>query len=145
MKTPPPLSPELEAWLAPHRAAMPLAPSVEARAVARAVASRAVPLDPSFGPRRSVFAGVVGAVLVLGAAAYGARAWIVGPSSRAAAAPATIMAPRVSAPRPPADDVDEQIARAAACPGSAETWVLAPKQNVGPFGTIGFAPCTIGA
>src|SRR4030095_11765673 len=38
MKNPPPLSPELEALLAPHRAVLPLAPSVEARALARAAA-----------------------------------------------------------------------------------------------------------
>ena len=39
MKTPPPLSPELEALLAPHRTPLPLAPAVETRALARAVAS----------------------------------------------------------------------------------------------------------
>ena len=43
MKTPPPLSPELEALLAPHRTVLPLAPSVEARAIARAVAAAESP------------------------------------------------------------------------------------------------------
>ena len=54
MKTPPPLSPELEALLAPHRTVLPLAPSVEARAIARAVgrgriagARRRSPVQPA--------------------------------------------------------------------------------------------------
>ena len=46
MQTPPPLSPALETLLAPHRTMLPLAPSVEARALARAVAlAQASPLD----------------------------------------------------------------------------------------------------
>jgi hypothetical protein len=109
MKTPPPLSPELEAWLAPHRTVLPLAPSVEARAVARAVASRAEPLPqglgPAFGRPRWVFAAAASAVLALGAAAYGARAWIVGPSPRTPAALALIAAPRVREPHPLAAEV----------------------------------------
>jgi hypothetical protein len=109
MKTPPPLSPELEAWLAPHRTVLPLAPSVEARAVARAVASRAEPLPQGFGPAfgrpRWVFAAAASAVLALGAAAYGARAWIVGPSPRTPAALALIAAPRVREPHPLAAEV----------------------------------------
>jgi hypothetical protein len=86
MKTPPPLSPELEALLAPHRAVLPLAPSIEARALARAAAAapehRAgrVPARPWW-----VFAAAAGAVLVLGAGAYAARAWIGIPSARAPA------------------------------------------------------------
>ena len=40
VRTLPPLSPELEALLAPNRAVLPLAPSVEARAIARAPLGR---------------------------------------------------------------------------------------------------------
>jgi hypothetical protein len=105
MKTPPPLSPELEAWLAPHRTALPLAPSVEARALARAVAARAEPLEPSFGPALGrpgwVFPAAACAVLALGAAAYGARAWMVRPSPSSPVDAAPIASPGVSKPRPP--------------------------------------------
>ena len=77
MKMPPPLSPELEALLAPHRTVLPLAPSVEARAVARA-AAEPVPYVTvrSFSPPRWVFAAAAGVVLALGAGAYAARGWI---------------------------------------------------------------------
>jgi hypothetical protein len=84
MKTPPLRSPELEALLAPHRAVLPLAPSVEARALARAAAAMAAP-EPavvrSVGRPLWAFAVAAGVVLVLGAGAYAARAWIVAPSS----------------------------------------------------------------
>jgi hypothetical protein len=80
---PPPLSPELEALLAPNRVVLPLAPSVEARALARAVAGGAAPVQ--VGRRVSVrpqwvFAAAAGTVLVLGAAAYAGRAWMGVPS-----------------------------------------------------------------
>ena len=79
MRTPPTLSPELEALLAPNRVVWPLAPSVQARALSRAVAagespgqvSRRVSVRPQW-----VFAAAAGTVLVLGAAAYAGRAWM---------------------------------------------------------------------
>ena len=100
MSTPPPLPPELEAFLAPHRTVSPLPASVEARAIARAAATvewssalgRRLALA---GPQRWVFAAAAGTVVVAGAAAYAARGWI-----GAASPPApetTVVAP--SAPR----------------------------------------------
>jgi hypothetical protein len=103
MKAPPPLLPELEALLAPHRTVLPLAPSVEARAIARAAAAAEL---PERGAGRVltrpwwVFAAAAGAVLVLGAAAYAARAWIGEPSSRVPADGAPGLSPGSSAPRP---------------------------------------------
>jgi hypothetical protein len=102
MKNPPPLSPELEALLAPHRAVLSLAPSVEARALARAAAVYV----PERGAGRVLrplwmFAAAAGVVLVLGAAAYAARGWIVGASSPAPAQPAPSVAPdTIEPPRP---------------------------------------------
>jgi len=105
MNTPPPLSPELEAFLAPHRTIVPLPPSVEARAIARAAAavewSRSSARRPTLpDPRRWVFAAAAGAVVVAGAAAYAAHAWIIAPSAVAPgnAVPA-LAAPRAGAPR----------------------------------------------
>lgn len=103
MKTPPPLSPELEALLAPHRTVLPLAPSVEARALARAAAVYV----PESGAGRVlrplwVFAAAAGVVLVLGAAAYAAREWIVGPSSQAPSRLTPRSAPDTSEPQRPA-------------------------------------------
>ena len=100
-----PLSTELEALLAPHRTVLPIAPSVEARAIARARALATAELtDPAVGwvPARPrwVFAAAAGAVLALGAAAYAARAWIAVPSSPTATAghAASVVLPRASAP-----------------------------------------------
>ena len=100
MKNPPPLSPELEALLAPHRTVLPLAPSVEARALARAAAAWVAPAPGAGRVLRPlwVFAAAAGAVLVLGAAAYAARGWIVGLSSRAPAQVAPSIAPDTSEP-----------------------------------------------
>jgi hypothetical protein len=104
MKTPSSLSPELEALLAPHRTVLPLAPSVEARAIARAAATAE---SPEQGGRRVpgrplwVFAAAAGAVLVLGAAAYAAREWIA-PSSRAPVDVTPSASPGNIAPRSPA-------------------------------------------
>jgi hypothetical protein len=79
MKIPPPLSPELEALLAPHRTVLPLAPTVEARAITRA----RYMTEPSrygevraFARPRWAFAAAAGLVLAVGAGAYAARAWI---------------------------------------------------------------------
>jgi len=115
MKTPPLLPPEIEAVLAPHRAVLPLAPSVEARAIARAAALVESPqpvVARVSGPPRWVLAAAAGFVLALGAGAYAARTWqtwIVGPSSPAPVAPLT--SPHASEPRSPvvavAPEVDE--------------------------------------
>jgi hypothetical protein len=100
MKMTPPLSPELEALLAPHRTVLPIAPFVEARAIARAVAAARLP-EPVAArvpvAPRWVFAAAAGAVLTLGAAAYAARAWI-GVASSPVLTPAPIASPRASEP-----------------------------------------------
>ena len=104
MKTPPPLSPELEAALAPHRTVLRLSPAVEARAMARAAA--ATESLESYAVVRAphrpqwVFAMAAGLVLALGAAAYAARGWVGLSSSPAHVAPSA--APRAATPRPPA-------------------------------------------
>jgi len=104
MRMPPPLSPELEALLAPHRTVARLSPWVEARVVARAAAA-AGPVqrgaDRVFGRQRWVFAAAAGAVLALGAAAYAARAWIdVARSPKAGVQPQPIATPLAGDPRP---------------------------------------------
>jgi len=95
MKTPEPLSPELDALLAPHRRVLPLAPSVEARALARAAragarAEEAPQPGAGFALARPwwVFAAAAGAVVALGAAAYAAHAW-----RSTAASPVAVRAP----------------------------------------------------
>jgi hypothetical protein len=103
MKTPPPLSPALEALLAPHRTVVPLAPSVEARAIARARAGfEPAPYSAgrTFASPRWVFAAAAAVVLGLGAGAYAARAWIDAPSSRTTApAPQPTARPAAIEPR----------------------------------------------
>ena len=104
MKMPPPLSPELEALLAPHRTVLPLAPFVEARAMARAVAA-AEPAQYGagrpFGRPRWVFAAAAGVVLALGAGAYAARAWVDAAPPRTTGDQRQPMAPpRASESRP---------------------------------------------
>jgi hypothetical protein len=105
MKTPPPLPPELEALLAPHRAVLPLTSSVEARAIARAAAFVESPEPVAArvsGPPRWVFAAAAAAVLAMGAGAYAAaHGWIIAPAPRASARVAPIAPPRASEPRPP--------------------------------------------
>jgi len=100
MKTPPPLSPELEALLAPHRTVLPLAPWVEARALARAKVAAELPEQGAGRVSRPlwVFAAAAGVVLVLGAAAYAARGWIAGPASRPPFHPAPSTAPVTTEP-----------------------------------------------
>jgi len=106
MKTPPPLSPELEAALAPHRTVLRLSPAVEARAMARAAA--ATESLESYAVVRAphrpqwVFAMAAGLVLALGAAAYAARGWVGLSSSPPPAHVAPSAAPRAATPRPPA-------------------------------------------
>jgi hypothetical protein len=112
-KPPPPLSPELEALLAPHRALVPLAPAIEARAVARAAAAAAESPVQGAGRVSSrprwVFAAAAGAVLALGAAAYAARAWIGVPSSGAPARVAPIASPRAREPSPAVVSVTPEV------------------------------------
>jgi hypothetical protein len=99
MKTPPQLSPEIESLLAPHRRILPLAPSVEARALARAAAA-VDPWDPVIvrAPRTWLaFAVAAGLVIVAGAGAYAARAWRVSPSP-VSPRPARIATPVSTAP-----------------------------------------------
>ena len=118
MKTPPPRSPEIEALLAPHRTILPLAPSVEARAIARAAAATESPQQSAglaFGPPRWVLAVAAGVVLCMGAgaAAYAARAWIGTLLSRASAPVPPIASPPASAPRqyiPVASEVEPTAA-----------------------------------
>jgi hypothetical protein len=147
MKTPPPLSPELEVLLAPHRTVLPISPSLEARAIARArAAARAELPERSVGwvPARPrwVFAAAAGMVLVLGAGAYAARAWIGVPPSpvttgreRAPAvvlaappdseAPATIAPPEAPRRRHIAGKANAVAVRAAvAVPTNAELELL---------------------
>ena len=105
MKTPQPRSPELEAFLAPHRTVWPIAPSLEARVIARARAAAAAEL-PERGagwmPARPrwVFAAAAGVVLALGAGAYAARTWIGVPLSPVTppAQLAPLASPRASVP-----------------------------------------------
>jgi hypothetical protein len=110
MKMPPPLSPELEALLASHRAVLPLAPAIEARAVARAAAvaeSRERAGSGGFVLSRWAFAVAAGAVLSFGAGAYAAYAWRVVPPSRAAGHPAPIVATQANEPSPAVPDTAE--------------------------------------
>jgi len=111
---PPPLSPELEKWLAPHRTVLPIAPSVEARALARAAAAtqwQARGAARVSAPPRWVFAAAAGAVLAIGAGAYAARAWI-------AASPPPVPAPhateQTSVAAVPASEPADPIAPAVA-------------------------------
>jgi len=110
MKTPP-LSPELEALLAPHRGILPLAPSVEARALARAAAAESLEAGAARVIARPLwaFAVAAGIVLVAGAGAYAARGWIGGPPS-----PRQVHVPPSSAPRAPAVVSDPPEAEAPA-------------------------------
>jgi len=99
MKTPPPLPPEIETLLAPHRRIMPLAPFVEARAIARAAAAReSTELAAVRAPRTWLaFAVAAGVVLVLGAGAYAGRVWRVSSSP----APVRVAPPVPAAPKTP--------------------------------------------
>ena len=111
MKAPPPLSPELEALLAPHRRVLPLSPWVEARAIARA--SAAAPARSAarvFARPWWVFAAVAGAVLVLGAGAYAARAWIGVPSSPEVTDVAESAPPAQTTPAAPRTEVPVTVA-----------------------------------
>lgn len=81
--TAPPLSPELEAIFAPLRTPLPLPPAVVSRAMARAAAAAELTAHRRRRVRFTsgwVFAAASGGVLMLGAGAYAARAWIHTPS-----------------------------------------------------------------
>ena len=98
-----PLSPELEALLAPQRTILPLAPSVEARAIARAAAaveSAQQVAGHAVGRPWWVFAVAAGAVFALGAGAYAARAWRSEAASPAAVRVAPVASSRVTESRP---------------------------------------------
>jgi len=129
MKTPP-LSPELEAWLAPHRAILPLAPAVEARAIRSAAVvpeSRERVGGHAFVLSRWAFAAAAFVALAFGAGAYAAYAWRA--PSRAAAHPAPIVATKASEPSAePADGETPAIAPSAA---------PHPKRSVGNVGAAG--------
>ena len=119
MKEPPPLSPEVEALLAPHRRILPLAPSVEARALARAAAAAESP-EPM--PLRTMgrtwwAAAAAGAVVALSAGAYAAHAWRGWPASTKPAGVAQIAAPRATAPSPPPPVATERETEAPATIG----------------------------
>jgi len=104
MKKLPPLPPEVEALLAPHRRVLPLAASVEARALARATAAMewAEPAPFRALARPWLAAAAAGAVVALGAAAYAAHVWRGWPVSTTPARVAPIAMPRVPKLRPPA-------------------------------------------
>ena len=97
---PPPLAPDLEALLAPHRHVLPLAPFVEARAIARATAAERWSRARTSGWPRWAFALAAGVALTLGAGAYAARVWVAAPSLLYRIAP--IAPPRTAASKPQA-------------------------------------------
>ncbi len=130
MNTPEPLSPELEALLAPHRTVLPLAPSVEARALARAAAAREAPehgAGRAAGRPLWVFAAAASAVLALGAVAYAARAWRSEAASPAAIQVAPVASSRVTTARPPmiAADVPDTTA-----PATIATPEASPRKRI---------------
>ena len=85
MKNLSPLSPHVEALLASHRRILPLAPAVAARALARAAAAAAESPESAVVRRPSpplwMMAAAACVVLALGAGAYAARVWRVGPAA----------------------------------------------------------------
>jgi hypothetical protein len=105
MKKLQPLSPEVQELLAASRGVMPLAPSVETRAIARAAALAESPEPVTLRPAPRpgwAFAAAAGLVLALGAAAYASHIWF----DRPAAPSARVTAPAATASRPlPADTV----------------------------------------
>jgi TolA-binding protein len=129
VKTLPPLSPELEALLAPHRAVLALASAVEARAIARAAAESAEQrAGHTSGRPRWVFAFAAGAVLAFGAGAY--ATWAAAASSRVPARVAPTASPRADEPRP-ADLADDDAEPEIEAPAPrAPSPVVHPKPNV---------------
>jgi len=129
----PPLSAELEMLLAPHREPSPLPPFVVVRVMARAAATGRLP----HGGRRPlfrsgwVFAAAGGVVLLLGAGAYAARAWIRPPGAQAAAAPAFGVWQSSRAPRSVRAPVD------VAAPVTEVPTASAQRRTVVKMGTTG--------
>ena len=79
-----PLSQEVDTLLMASRGVLPLAPSVEARVLARAAPAAELPAWVSRRPApwpRSVFAAAATLVITLGAAAYAARSWFEAPAA----------------------------------------------------------------
>jgi hypothetical protein len=110
------LAPELEALLAPHRTVQPLAPSIETRVLARAVAAAGPELGGGHwsGQSRVAFAVAAGAIIALGAATYAAaRSWMGEPSSEGAAPIASSI--------PPPGAGEEARGSAVAAPDDAPT------------------------
>jgi len=138
MKTPPPLSPELESFMAPHRVVEPLPQSVVTRSVARAAAAVewSRPLDVRVtttmtSPGRWVFAAAATTVVVVGAAAYAARGWIGG-SPLSPASPSA--SPALGAPLARAPSARARVAASAAPEAdvAADEAVMAPTVAVEP-------------
>jgi hypothetical protein len=133
MKTPPPLLPEIEALLAPHRRITPLGTIVEARAIARAAAA-AESTDRAIvrAPRTwFAFAVAAGVVIVLGAGAYAARMWRVssspaGPARVAPHAPSALKAPPPPVVADDAEPVAPTVTHAAAPARRATGRAIAP-------------------
>jgi hypothetical protein len=122
MRKSPPLALGVEALLAPHRGIVALAPSVAARAIARAAAVSEAP-EPvavhTVGRSQRVFAAAAGVVLALGAAAYAGRIWsdtTASPRPVVAPVTATDSLPRALAPNAADVDVKGTSARRAAPP-----------------------------
>jgi len=104
MRKLPPLSPEVEALLSPQRRILPLAPSIEARALARAKAAAEwhEPVPFRAPGRPWLAAAAAGAVVALGAAAYAAHVWRGWPASTPPARVSQIGVPRAIERLPPA-------------------------------------------
>jgi len=93
------LSPDIEAVLERHREILPLPPSVEARALARAAAA-ATTSQHQQRRFRWLLAAAIASLAVLGAAAYAGYRWSVPLSARvpASALPGNLLSPRAVAP-----------------------------------------------
>lgn len=140
MKRPPPLSPALEAFLAPHREVSPLPPSVETRAMARAAAVVEWSSPPSartVGPRPWVFGTAAATVVLVGAAAYAAHAWIGGssPPSELAPSPAAVAMARPRAPRARVPALPEKELPAAISPEAGPRRRVMSRTNGAPMRT----------
>jgi hypothetical protein len=142
MRTPPPLPPDLETLLAPHRQVLPLAPSVEARVRARAAAAASLPRagrpERASSASRWALAVGLGAIVAAGAAAgaFAARGWlgrdqeagVVCPApevpARAARLAAALEAPPDTSVEPPAGRIGARRHAQRVAPSNAELRLL---------------------